>query len=90
VSGDAERLVARVRTFTDLPVAVGFGISTSEQVSGVWRYADAAVVGSAIVAQIEALNGDSDLVKHVGDLMRELLPERADNKHRTASRRRLK
>jgi tryptophan synthase alpha chain len=90
VSGDAERLVARVRTFTDLPVAVGFGISTSEQVSGVWRYADAAVVGSAIVAQIEALNGDSDLVKHVGELMRQLLPERADDKHRTANRRRLK
>ena len=38
-----------------LPVAVGFGISTAEQVRQVWRFADAAVVGSAIVSEIEKL-----------------------------------
>ena len=53
LSNEAEKLVARVRRVTDLPIAVGFGISTREQVMEVWRYADAAVVGSAIVAEIE-------------------------------------
>src|SRR5215204_2855772 len=48
----AEELVSRVRQFTELPVAVGFGISTRQQIEDVWRYADAAVVGSAIVAEI--------------------------------------
>src|SRR6266478_6530294 len=54
VSIEAEKLVRRVRQFSDLPVAVGFGISNPHQVADVWRYADAVVVGSAIVAQIEA------------------------------------
>lgn len=53
MSADAERLVDRARAVTDLPIAVGFGISTRQQVQDVWRYADAAVVGSAIVAEIE-------------------------------------
>jgi len=53
VSDAAEKLVARTRKFTDLPIAVGFGISTAEQIADVWRFADAAVVGSAIVAEIE-------------------------------------
>jgi tryptophan synthase alpha chain len=47
---DAETLVQRVRAVSDLPVAVGFGVSTPEQVREVWRFADAAVVGSAIAA----------------------------------------
>ncbi|HKP69558.1 MAG TPA: tryptophan synthase subunit alpha, partial [Pyrinomonadaceae bacterium] len=49
---DAEQLVVRARQFTDLPIAVGFGISKSDQIADVWRYADAAVVGSAIVSEI--------------------------------------
>jgi tryptophan synthase alpha chain len=53
VSDAAEKVVARARKFTDLPVAVGFGVSTPQQVADVWRFADAAVVGSAIVAEIE-------------------------------------
>ncbi|MFT3745104.1 MAG: tryptophan synthase subunit alpha [Pyrinomonadaceae bacterium] len=52
-SSSAELLVDRTRQFADLPVAVGFGISTAAQVSEVWQYADAAVVGSAIVSVIE-------------------------------------
>ena len=75
VSRDAERLVARVRKVSDLPVAVGFGISNAEQVAETWRYADAAVVGSAIVAEIERLQqAHSDLVQRVGEFARELLP----------------
>jgi tryptophan synthase alpha chain len=71
---DAEILVRRVRSVSDLPVAVGFGISTAEHVRAVWRFADAAVVGSAIVRQIEKLGHDPDLAKRVGDFARSLVP----------------
>jgi tryptophan synthase alpha chain len=71
---DAERLVSRVREVSDLPVAVGFGISNAEQVADVWRYADAAVVGSALVAEIERLNDAKDIVERVGEFARGLLP----------------
>jgi tryptophan synthase alpha chain len=70
---DAETLVKRVRSVSDLPVAVGFGISTAEQVRRVWRFADAAVVGSAIVSQIEKMTGSPDLVGRVGEFARSLL-----------------
>jgi tryptophan synthase alpha chain len=70
---DAEALVNRVRAVSDLPVAVGFGISTPEQVRSVWRFADAAVVGSAIVSEIEKLGDSPDLVKRVGDFARSLV-----------------
>jgi len=71
---DAERLVARVRLFSDLPVAVGFGISTASQVRDVWRYADAAVVGSALVAEIERHAGATDLTDRIGAFAGTLLP----------------
>ena len=74
LSAEAEVLVARVRQVSDLPVAVGFGISTREQVADVWRYADAAVVGSALVAEIERHAGRPDLVAHVGSFARSLIP----------------
>jgi len=74
LSAEAERLVARVRRVSDLPVAVGFGISTREQVADTWRYADAAVVGSALVAEIEKHAGQPDLVARVGSFARSLLP----------------
>jgi len=70
----AEKLVNRVRKFSNLPVAVGFGISTAAQVADVWRYADAAVVGSAIVAEIEKLQDSSEMAMRVGDFARQLLP----------------
>jgi tryptophan synthase alpha chain len=72
---DAEALVTRMRAVSDLPVAVGFGISTAEQVRAVWRFADAAVVGSAIVRQIEKLGRSQDLVKRAGEFVRSLLPQ---------------
>jgi len=53
VSSAVAPLVNHMRRYTDLPIAVGFGISTSAQVNEVWEVADAAVVGSAIVRQIE-------------------------------------
>ncbi len=74
MSAEAEKLVKRVRKFSDLPVAVGFGISKPEHVADVWRYADAAVVGSAIVAEIEELYGAPDTVPKVGKFVKKLLP----------------
>ena len=50
---DARGLVERLRQFTSLPIAVGFGISTAEQVAAVGEFADAAVIGSTIVSLIE-------------------------------------
>jgi tryptophan synthase alpha chain len=70
---DAEVLVKRVRSVSDLPVAVGFGISTSEQVRQVWHFAEAAVIGSAIVREIEKLTASPDLVHRVGEFARSLL-----------------
>jgi tryptophan synthase alpha chain len=72
MSAEAEKLVQRVRQFSDLPVAVGFGISKPEHVVDVWRYADAAVVGSAIVSEIEKAESTDDAVVRVGLYTREL------------------
>lgn len=74
VSDEAEKLVSRVRKFSDLPVAVGFGISTSAQVADVQRYADAVVVGSAIVHELERNLGNENLPQLIGDFARKLLP----------------
>jgi len=53
VSPGASQLVKQVRTVTDLPVAVGFGLSRRDHIESVGRYADAAVVGSALVNVID-------------------------------------
>lgn len=82
VSSEAEKLVTRARNFTDLPIAVGFGLSTREQIETVWRYADAAVVGSAIVAEIEKAAAGSE-VKAVDSLVRSLLPKFANSEGRS-------
>jgi tryptophan synthase alpha chain len=67
-------LVKRIRLFTDLPIAVGFGISTAEHVNEVWKHADGAVVGSRIVAEIEDCVGAPDTIRRVGNLVRALIP----------------
>src|ERR1700675_2156841 len=53
MTGDAKTLVKRIRRFTKLPIAVGFGISTPAQFADVGKFAEGAVVGSAIVHAIE-------------------------------------
>jgi len=73
ISRDAEILVKRIRAVSDLPVAVGFGISTAEQVRQVWRFADAAVIGSAIVNEIGKLADSPELVNRIGEFARSLL-----------------
>jgi len=59
LTGDAASLVARIRRWTRLPVAVGFGISNAQHVAQVAEFADAAVIGSAIVELIERSTAES-------------------------------
>jgi tryptophan synthase alpha chain len=68
---DARALVSRLRKFTRLPVAVGFGISTPQQFRAVTEFADGAVVGSAIVETIERNPGKEP--ESVAQFIRELL-----------------
>jgi tryptophan synthase alpha chain len=71
LASDAEALVARIKQFTKLPVALGFGVSTPEHVRAVVEFADAAVVGSAIVALIEKTPA-ADAPAAVGEFVRSL------------------
>jgi tryptophan synthase alpha chain len=77
LSTDARNLVERTRNFTDLPVAVGFGISNKKHINEVLSYADAAVVGSAIVSVIEKSEKDS-IVDNVGNFVSEILKKQID------------
>ena len=67
---DARKLVKRLRKVTKLPVALGFGISTPEQFAEVGEFADAVVVGSAIVETIERNKGREAAA--VGDFIKRL------------------
>ena len=68
VAGDAAELVGRLRQFTTLPVAVGFGISNADHVKAVGEFADAAVIGSALVALIEK-TGPAEAATAVGQFI---------------------
>jgi tryptophan synthase alpha chain len=72
VATGAEALVRRIRTLTDLPIALGFGISRPEHVAEVGAYADAAVVGSALVSLIAEAAGSPRLIDRVEDYVRSL------------------
>lgn len=64
--------VARVRRMTPLPVGVGFGISTPEQAAWIAGFADAAVVGSALVEKIESAKDNSEKAKRAGNFVARL------------------
>ena len=68
---DAKKLVKRLRKHTKLPIAVGFGISTPEQFAAVGEFADAGVVGSAIVEIIERNPGKeaASVAQFIGQLL---------------------
>jgi tryptophan synthase alpha chain len=72
VASDAPELVARLRQFTKLPIAVGFGISNAAHVKAVGEFADAAIVGSALVSLIERTEA-KDAAKAVGEFVAGLL-----------------
>jgi tryptophan synthase alpha chain len=69
VSEEAEQLVNRMRRFSSLPIAVGFGISNAAQVADVNRYADAVVVGSAIVAELERCVEKAEVARQIGEFV---------------------
>jgi tryptophan synthase alpha chain len=62
--------IQRVRQRTSLPVVVGFGISNPEQVRAIWELSDGAVVGSAIVAEMERIADPQALPLQVGEYCR--------------------
>ena len=74
VASDAPELVARLRAFTSLPIAVGFGISNAAHVRAVGEFADAAIIGSALVALIER-SAPADAAKAVGEFIKGLRAE---------------
>jgi tryptophan synthase alpha chain len=72
LSDAAAPLVAAARAVTGLPLAVGFGISTPEQVAAAGQTADAVVVGSAIVRLIERYGEDGELEARLEEFARSL------------------
>jgi len=72
ISDTIASMTAKIRANTDLPVAIGFGISNPEQAKTVAQYAEAIVVGSAIVNQIAEHGKSPDLVKRVGAFVQSL------------------
>ena len=70
LAGDVEALVGRVRRNASLPVAVGFGISRPEHVAQACRWADAAVVGSALVNVIAEHGREADVARRAADYVR--------------------
>jgi len=71
MTGDAAALVKRIRRFSKLPIAVGFGVSTPAQFAAVGKFAEGAVVGSAIVNIIEQNPGREAVA--VAEFVRQLL-----------------
>jgi tryptophan synthase alpha chain len=69
---DLVRDVKKLRRRLGMPLAVGFGISTPEQVAAVGEIADGVVVGSALVRLIEEKGGDPELPALLEDRVREL------------------
>ena len=67
---DAEALVRRIRAQSNLPLALGFGISTPEHVAEVGKWADAAVVGSALVNVIAEHGASPDVAERAGAYVR--------------------
>jgi tryptophan synthase alpha chain len=70
LGGDAEPLVRRIRQHSNLPLALGFGISRPEHVAEVGRWADAAVVGSGLVNVIAEHGSDPDVADRAGAYVR--------------------
>jgi len=70
VAAGAEAMVRRIRAHTTMPIALGFGISRPEHVAEVGAYADAAVVGSALVSVIAKESASPELIPRVEEYVR--------------------
>jgi tryptophan synthase alpha chain len=72
LDGQLRGQVERVRRGTALPVGVGFGISTPQQAASISRFADAAVVGSALVQVIDTAKGKKQKAERAGKFVARL------------------
>ena len=81
VASGAEAMVRRIRAHTAMPIALGFGISRPEHVAEVCAYADAAVVGSALVSVIAEASATTELIARVERYVRWLRGASALNAH---------
>ena len=70
VASGADTLARRIRAHTSLPIALGFGISRPEHVAEVCAYADAAVVGSALVSVVAESAASADMLERVEHYVR--------------------
>jgi tryptophan synthase alpha chain len=73
ISDTIESMTAKIRANTDLPIAIGFGISNPEQAKAVAQYAEAIVVGSAVVNQIAEHGKNADMVSRVSTFVKALV-----------------
>ncbi|MDH5681553.1 MAG: tryptophan synthase subunit alpha, partial [Spirochaetota bacterium] len=78
VNTEIKPVIERIRKVTDLPVCVGFGISTPEHVESVLQYSDGAIVGSAIVQKITDNIGSEKLVAEVTGMIRRMSSVKPD------------
>jgi len=72
IAAGLEEAVSKIRKISEIPVSVGFGISTPEQVAEIGRFADGAVVGSALVDLIEAAETPGPAVASVSEFVAKL------------------
>jgi tryptophan synthase alpha chain len=77
VAAGVQPLVGKLRGLTDLPIAVGFGVSKAEHVKAIGAYADGAVVGSALMRVVEQYGAAPDLPARLEAFTRELTGEKA-------------
>jgi tryptophan synthase alpha chain len=70
VASGAEAMVRRIRAHTSLPIALGFGVSSPQQVAEIGAFADAAVVGSALVSVIAEHGQSAELTMKVEEYVR--------------------
>jgi len=72
LAADLEECVGRVRAVADVPVCVGFGVSTPEHARAIARFADGVVVGSALVARISEAGSPRAAIEAASRFVREL------------------
>ena len=72
INSNLEQLVKKVKDVCDLPVAIGFGVSTADQAANLARYADGVIVGSALVKKSIEAASDEDAISSVRDLASEI------------------
>ena len=74
---DLKQNIQTIKSYSEKPVCVGFGISNPKQIAGVFKTAEGAIVGSALIRLIKDNIGKRDLVKKAGSFVEGLLKQRA-------------